>query len=98
MRKKTSVTCVATLSCLLGLALSAVPAAAQEPAPRFDALQQLNGSVTTLVKRVSQSVVQVIVTSYGPVDQSNGGNTAGSGEHSRNIRRPGAGVNRVTWT
>ena len=36
----------------------------------LDALQQLNGSVATLVKRVSQSVVQVIVTSYGPVDQN----------------------------
>ncbi|MET0215588.1 MAG: hypothetical protein ABW292_21435, partial [Vicinamibacterales bacterium] len=34
-------------------------------------LQQLNGSVESLVERVSQSVVQVLVTSYGPVDDGN---------------------------
>ena len=50
------------------LHLSALPANAQEPAGRLDALQQLNGSVTSLAGRVSQSVVQVLVTSYGPVE------------------------------
>jgi serine protease Do len=35
----------------------------------LDALEQLNGSVEALVSRVSASVVQVLVTSYGPVDE-----------------------------
>jgi S1-C subfamily serine protease len=55
-----------------GLALflvSARPAQAQQTAAGLGALQQLNGSVAALVARVSQSVVQVIVTSYGPVDE-----------------------------
>ncbi|HKB12521.1 MAG TPA: trypsin-like peptidase domain-containing protein, partial [Vicinamibacterales bacterium] len=46
-----------------------VPAAAQTSASH-DPLHLLNGSVTTLVQRVSQSVVEVLVTSYGPVQQS----------------------------
>lgn len=39
---------------------------------RLDALQQLNGSVESLVARVSRSVVQVLVTTYGPVSERNG--------------------------
>jgi serine protease Do len=61
--------------CLLAVHLSATAADAQNAAARVDALDQLNGSVAALVARVSQSVVQVIVTSYGPVDQNNRGNT-----------------------
>jgi serine protease Do len=45
-------------------------ARAQEPATRLDPLLQLNGSVESLVRRVSQSVVQVVVTSYGPMEKS----------------------------
>ncbi len=37
---------------------------AQAAPSRMDALQNLNGAVTALVKQVSRSVVQVIVTSY----------------------------------
>src|SRR5436190_1567477 len=43
---------------------------AQPSATRIDALQQLNRSVTALVSTVSQSVVQVLVSSYGPVEKS----------------------------
>src|SRR4051794_11338347 len=46
-----------------------VPARAQQAARR-DPLHVLNGSVATLVETVSRSVVQVLVTSYGPVQQS----------------------------
>src|SRR6185295_17363874 len=56
----------------VGLALfleSAPPAQAQHAAAGLDALEQLNGSVAALVARVSQSVVQVLVTSYGPIDE-----------------------------
>jgi serine protease Do len=41
----------------------------------FDPLHQLNNSVRALVKRVTPSVVQVLVTGYGPVETS-GGNTS----------------------
>ncbi|MCU1383029.1 MAG: mucD 3 [Acidobacteria bacterium] len=51
--------------------LTAAPQAyAQSAAQRIDPLLQLNGSVEALVARVSRSVVQVVVTSYGPVDKS----------------------------
>jgi serine protease Do len=52
------------------LLLTAAAADAQEPASRIDPLQQLNGSVASLVRNVSQSVVQVLVTSYGPVEEN----------------------------
>jgi serine protease Do len=52
------------------LAASAPRAAAQSATERIDPLLQLNGSVESLVRRVSHSVVQVIVTSYGPVEKS----------------------------
>ena len=48
---------------------AAVPARAQQAAAR-DPLHVLNGSVSTLVETVSRSVVQVLVTSYGPVQHS----------------------------
>jgi len=50
--------------------LTAETAAAQERSSHASALQQLNGSVASMVGSVSRSVVQVVVTSYGPVDQS----------------------------
>jgi serine protease Do len=62
---------IACASVGLVIHLTAVPAGAQESRGRLDALQQLNGSVATLVSSVSQSVVQVIVTSYGPVEPAN---------------------------
>lgn len=39
---------------------------------RLDALQELNRSVESLVARVSRSVVQVLVTTYGPVNERSG--------------------------
>src|SRR5580704_15906714 len=86
---KTRAAARVAIAAALGLSLQSLPARAQEPSGRLDALQQLNGSVATLVKRVSQSVVQVIVTSYGPVDQSNGTNTDLVIGHQRNM---GSGV------
>jgi serine protease Do len=63
------------LGLIAGLALAQGVANAQTPPTRMDALQNLNGAVTSLVKQVSQSVVQVIVTSYGPVDDSSRADT-----------------------
>jgi serine protease Do len=59
----------ATATALL-VHLTAQVAAAQDVSGRAGALQQLNGSVASMVGKVSRSVVQVVVTSYGPVSQS----------------------------
>ena len=50
--------------------LAARPARAQEPVARAGTLQQFNTSMTSMVSSVSKSVVQVVVTSYGPVTPS----------------------------
>ena len=59
----------------LVLLLTARPAGAQGKADRLDTLQQLSGAVAALVQRVSPSVVQVLVTSYGPVNENNRNDT-----------------------
>jgi len=59
---------------VLALAHTAAPARAQ-PAAQTDALRLLNGSIAALAERVSPSVVQVLVTSYGPVQQSDRADT-----------------------
>jgi serine protease Do len=71
MRNSTRKTLMALAAAGLAVHLTATPAGAQEAHGRLDALQQLNGSVAALVRSVSQSVVQVIVTSYGPVEPAN---------------------------
>ena len=48
---------------------SSAVAQGPRPVPRLDALQQLNVSVESLVSRVSLSVVQVLVSTYEPVDR-----------------------------
>ena len=50
----------------------AQPSAAQRTSPT-DALTQFNDSVQALVRRVSPSVVQVLVTSYAPIERSDPG-------------------------
>ncbi|HEV3063459.1 MAG TPA: hypothetical protein VGY48_34775 [Vicinamibacterales bacterium] len=52
------------------MTLCARSADAQDTTGRIDALQQVNGSVEALVQGVGQSVVQVIVTTYGPPDEA----------------------------
>jgi len=69
MGSKRIVRGAATATALL-LYLTAQTAAAQERSLHASALQQLNGSVAAMVGSVSRSVVQVVVTSYGPVDHS----------------------------
>lgn len=46
------------------------------PAQSTDTLHKLNESVDTLIKKVSPSVVQVLVTGYGPVQQERGSTAA----------------------
>ena len=47
----------------------------QTPAQTNDALHKLNESVDALIKKVSPSVVQILVSGYGPIEVS-GSNTA----------------------
>jgi serine protease Do len=61
------------LAPLLLFCLLAVAARAQERPG--DALRKLSGSVNELVKKVSPSVVQILVTGYGPLEESDKGNT-----------------------
>ncbi len=60
--------------CLLGAAylLFAASLMAQAPEQKGspDALRQLSQSVETLVRKVSPSVVQIVVTGYGPLEES----------------------------
>src|SRR5215469_7522667 len=50
------------------LVLNAIGASAQST----DALHKLNESVDNLIKKVSPSVVQILVTGFGPVEQEHG--------------------------
>jgi serine protease Do len=52
---------------------AAVPSLAQERSG--DALRNLNASIDALIKKVSPSVVQVLVTGYGAVEEAERGNT-----------------------
>ena len=54
----------------------------------FDPLHQLNNSVRALVKRVTPSVVQVLVTGYGPVE-GNGATPVSCSDRQQSI---GSGV------
>jgi serine protease Do len=44
--------------------------------PRTDELRKLNESVDALVKKVSPSVVQILVTGYGPLEEGEKGSTS----------------------
>ena len=65
---------------LIVAAITALVAALPSAAPAQDrsdnTLRKLNESVEALIKRVSPSVVQILVTGYGPVESSEHGNTA----------------------
>jgi serine protease Do len=67
----------AAIRLMLGVAVlalvanSSALAQGQGPVRRLDGLQQLNVSVESLVSRVSRSVVQVLVSTYEPVDRRN---------------------------
>lgn len=59
------------LLCAVGLLLArGVEAQAPDKKNAPDLLQQFRSSLEALVKRVSPSVVQVLATGYGPLEQS----------------------------
>ena len=51
-------------------------AAGTKPAEPPPVLQQLNLAIEQLTARISPAVVQILVTGYGPVDETNHGETA----------------------
>jgi serine protease Do len=58
---------------------SAAGGQSAEPAkeePRTDELRKLNESVHALIKKVSPSVVQILVTGYGPLEEGDRGSTS----------------------
>ena len=71
MRFKTTRAKKVCAALVLWAFVGVTPSARAQNATQIDVLQQLNGSIESLVERVSQSVVQVLVTSYGPVEQGN---------------------------
>src|SRR6185295_1267688 len=58
------------------LAGSGSPAFAQKPAPAPDALTRLNEAVDALTRKVWPSVVQIMVTSYGPREEGGRGDAS----------------------
>jgi len=57
--------------------LSLVPRAAAQAQgkPEDNTLRKLNESVDALIRKVSPSVVQILVTGYGPLEETKSGNT-----------------------
>lgn len=65
---------VLALVSLLSLSLLASTAGAQDRS--LDNLRNLNRSVDALIKKVSPSVVQILVTGYGPLEEGDHGSTS----------------------
>src|SRR3984957_6101314 len=55
--------------------LSSTPHAAAQTKPEDNTLRKLNESIDTLIRKVSPSVVQILVTGYGPLEETKSGNT-----------------------
>lgn len=64
---------VFAMGCILLLSVSAERAQAQGKST--DELRRMNDAVGELIRKVSPSVVQILVTGYGPLGDSNQGNT-----------------------
>jgi serine protease Do len=62
--------------CALALLYPTSGLRAQSTDSSTDALRKLNQSVDGLIKKVSPSVVQILVTGYGPLEEGDRGNTA----------------------
>jgi serine protease Do len=56
--------------------LAALPSAACAQDRSDNTLRKLNESVDTLIRKVSPSIVQILVTGYGPIESAEHGNTA----------------------
>ena len=78
-----------SLTAYLLLFAAALPAQTPGRAMALDPLHQFNSSIEALVKHVSPSVVQVLATGYGAVEESSRSNMGLAVEKQRSI---GSGV------
>ena len=70
-RRLTPFGIISFLSCAAFVVVSGLPAdAGQKPAPSQDPFVRMNESIDALTKKVWPSVVQVLVSSYGPREDS----------------------------
>jgi serine protease Do len=65
-----------TACALLTMLLCCAAAGAQTTDRSADTLRRLNESVDALIKKVSPSVVQILVTGYGPLEEGDRSNTS----------------------
>src|SRR5260370_12012529 len=65
----------ALCSCVVILLIYLPTAGAQSPDRSSDELHKFNESVNELIKKVSPSVVHILVTGYGPLEEGEHGNT-----------------------
>ena len=70
------IACLVLLSALLSPGLVRAQSAESSSAQSTDALHKLNESVDNLIKKVSPSVVQILVTGYGPLEEGDRGSTS----------------------
>jgi serine protease Do len=61
---------------IAALLLSALPSATTAQDRGDNTLRKLNESVDALIRKVSPSIVQILVTGYGPIESSERGSTA----------------------
>ncbi len=66
---------VAIASLTLATIAAFAPPARAQNRPDDNTLRKLNESVDALIRKVSPSVVQILVTGYGPLEESQRGNT-----------------------
>ncbi|HME13626.1 MAG TPA: trypsin-like peptidase domain-containing protein [Candidatus Acidoferrum sp.] len=67
---------ILSVSCVIAASVGANPARAQAAEASGDTLHKLNESVDNLIKKVSPSVVQILVTGYGPLEESDRASTS----------------------
>jgi serine protease Do len=75
MRAFTQLFPIPLLALTLSIAVTPHAARAADAPPGIDSLRQMSQSIEALVTRVSPSVVQVLVSGYGPVDETGRGDT-----------------------
>ena len=75
LRTRLSIAALVVLAACLPVLAQRPATTAKNPPPAVDPLDQFNASVEELVKKVWPSVVQIQVSSYGPREESDRGNT-----------------------
>src|ERR1700722_4284727 len=75
-RRCKGILCLVLFSALLWPSLTRAQSAENPSAQSTDALHKLNESVDNLIKKVSPSVVQILVTGYGPLEEGDRGSTS----------------------